>query len=135
MNQEALKFEPPDLLIKRFCREYQISEVETRERFEEVKKFLFFCANNPEVNYSPSKKIDEMWHQFILHSRIYFNFCEKIGFYLHHEPSEKPEIEAYKRTLKDMRAFYGELNTVFWEIGSASAGHCGHCSSCGSSIH
>ena len=135
MNRELLKFEPPDLLIRRFCQKYQVSETESRERFEEVKKFLFLCACNKEISYSPSKEVDEMWHQFILHSRIYFNFCDKIGFYLHHEPSEKPETEAYKRTLKDMRVFYGKLNPIYWANDKASAGHCGHCSSCGSSNH
>jgi hypothetical protein len=134
-NQEALMFMPPELLIKRFCQDYQVSETEARERFEEMKKFLFFCANNQDVSYSPSKKIDEMWHQFILHSRTYFDFCKKVGTFLHHEPSEKPEVESYERTLRDMKVFYGSLNTVYWSEGETSAGHCGHCSSCGSSNH
>ncbi len=132
-TEELLKFTPPALLIKRFCLEYQVSEIEAVERFEETKKFLYLCAKNKSVNYAPSLEIDKMWHELILDSKYYFEFCEKAGGYIHHIPSEKPEIESYKRTLKDMKSLYGQLNKTFWSQRNASAGHCGHsCSSCGS---
>lgn len=131
-NQELLEFKPPKLLITNFCQEHQVSEEEATERFEETKKFLYICARRRSESYAPSIKIDEMWHQFILHTTSYFEFCEKAGGYLHHIPSENPEIKFYKRTLKDMKSFYGKLNSVYWSEQNASAGHCGHCSSCGS---
>jgi hypothetical protein len=134
-NKEIINFQPPNLLIKRFCEDNQISEIEAKELFEETKKFLVLCALNKEVSYSPSKEIDEMWHQFLLHSKAYHDFCSKVGIFLHHEPSEKSEIEMYARTLKDMEALYGKLNSAYWAPGETSAGHCGHCSSCGSSAH
>lgn len=35
----------------------------------------------------PSKAVDELWHQLMLHSRFYHEFCqEAFGGYLHHEP-------------------------------------------------
>lgn len=35
----------------------------------------------------PSKAIDELWHQLMLHSRFYEEFCHKaFGEFLHHEP-------------------------------------------------
>lgn len=130
---EILKFTPPVLLIKRFCQEHKVSEREATERFEETKKFLYLCATNKDVNYAPSLEVDEMWHEFILNTKSYFDFCEKAGGYLHHIPSDKSEIESYKRTLRDMKLLYGQLNSRFWLENNASAGHCGHsCSSCGS---
>ncbi len=132
-KQEILQFAAPELLIKRFCQEHQVSETEARERFEETKKFLLLCATNKQVSYSPSLEVDALWHEFILCTKSYFDFCNMAGMYIHHEPSEKPETEAYKRTLKDMKNFYGKLNSAYWADGKASAGHCGHsCSSCGS---
>ena len=132
-NQEALSFEPPALLIERFCQEHEVKQADAKERFEETKKFLFLCAINKDRKYSPSQEVDLMWHHFMLHSRTYFDFCASLGvLFLHHEPSDKPEREAYQQTLKDMRDLYGRLNITYWADDGASAGHCGsHCSSCG----
>jgi len=129
---EALSFVPPQLLIKKFCREYNVSENEAAIRFEETKKFLVLCATNRKTSYSPSKSIDEMWHQFILHSRAYLDFCNKAGMFLHHEPSESSDGEMYQRTLKDMKHLYGTLDSKYWED-QVSANCCGSCSSCSSS--
>lgn len=110
----ALSFEAPTLLIKRFCAENQISEVEAEERFHETKKFLVLCANNRCVSYSPSKSVDAMWHQFMLHSRDYFRFCNLIGGYIHHQPSEGPQPECYARTLEDMPKLFNQVNLTYW---------------------
>ena len=130
-GQVLLAFSPPTLLIEQFCQDYKVSKNEALERFEETKKFLFLCAKNRNESYAPSVEIDQMWHQFILHTRSYLEFCDLAGGYLHHNPSERPEVESYKRTLKDMNFFYGNVNPVYWTESRASAGHCGHCSSCG----
>lgn len=35
----------------------------------------------------PSKAVDEVWHQLILHTQFYHAFCKKaFGTYLHHDP-------------------------------------------------
>lgn len=35
----------------------------------------------------PTKKIDEMWHEHILHTRSYVDFCNDVfGEYMHHNP-------------------------------------------------
>lgn len=40
----------------------------------------------------PSTAVDEGWHAFILCSRDYFSFCEKVyGEYLHHEPTAESD--------------------------------------------
>jgi hypothetical protein len=68
--------------------------------FCETKKFLWLQAElrretQTKVGDLPRgifmfdalKPIDEMWHQFILCTRSYSQFCEKfLGGYLHHEP-------------------------------------------------
>lgn len=131
-NQKALDFEPPHLLIANFCKDFDISETEAIERFEETKKFLILCASKKNSNYAPSKLVDEMWHQFIVYSKSYFQFCLILGAYIHHEPADKPNVKAYLKTLKDMELSYGSLKEQYWRD-EFDAGHCGHCSSCGSS--
>ncbi len=37
----------------------------------------------------PSQVVDELWHEFILFTRLYQRFCERaLGRYLHHTPAE-----------------------------------------------
>lgn len=62
--REAMKFEPPPLLVTRFSEEHRMSESETRELFEELKKFLSVAAtfSGPAMKFAPNKKVDEMWH-------------------------------------------------------------------------
>lgn len=37
----------------------------------------------------PSQVVDDLWHEFILHTRNYQNFCSRaFGRYLHHTPAE-----------------------------------------------
>ncbi len=43
----------------------------------------------------PSKVVDAMWHEFILHTRAYQSFCRKaFGRMLHHTPAEALAAEA-----------------------------------------
>lgn len=125
--QKAIGFEAPALLIKRFCSEHKVSEDEAREGFEETKKFLLLCAKNKGVNYSPSLQVDAMWHQFILHTRDYFTFCDTLGGFVHHQPAEVPTPGSYELTKRDLKRFYGNLNERFW--GPKAASDCDDCSS------
>lgn len=35
----------------------------------------------------PSELVDKVWHEFILHTREYMDFCERhFGEYIHHRP-------------------------------------------------
>lgn len=126
-SQRALVFNPPDLLIHRFCSTYNITKEEALERFQETKKFLIICAANRSGSYSPSRSVDAMWHHFMLHSKDYFSFCELIGGYIHHQPSEKHEPEKYVKTLEALRGNFGEINHLYWE---EEISDCTSCEAC-----
>jgi len=125
--EDAMSFEPPPLFINRFCLENNMSEDEARLAFQETKKFIILCATEREHDYSPSTIIDVMWHQFILHSRDYFRFCDLIGGYVHHQPSESHKPDRYTKTLKALKGKFGDINPSYW---GENAAHCGHCTSC-----
>lgn len=80
----------------------------TRIPFEVVERFAFrngislsdsVNVNESMLNYldraaeskdsiSPDKLQDEAWHNFMLHSKDYVNFCkERYGHYIHHVPT------------------------------------------------
>lgn len=53
--------------------------------------FLQLCAKEPDGKYSPSVVVDIGWHTFILYTREYAGFCERVaGRFLHHEPTDVP---------------------------------------------
>lgn len=112
--RSAIAFQPPELLINRFCRDHQLSEQDALETFEQTKQFLVLCAANKNVRYSPSEKIDLMWHQFILHTRDYFAFCDKLGSFVHHQPSEEKHPHNYETTKRDLENFFGTINNAYW---------------------
>lgn len=124
--EEAMSFEPPPLLIDKFCLEHKVSPDDARARFQETKKFLVLCASDRRKHYSPSVAVDAMWHQFILHSRDYFMFCELVGGYVHHQPSEKLETKETADTLAALRRKFEEIDEHYWEQQSASC--CSGCS-------
>jgi hypothetical protein len=127
----AMSFEPPPLLIKRFCAEQKTNEQEARERFDEIKKFLLICAANRGRCYCPSQPIDQMWHAFMVHTRAYARFCDVIGGFVHHEPSDRHDQSSYLNTIASLRELFGAADPEYWDQGSADCSGCGSCSSCG----
>lgn len=127
----AMSFEPPSLLIKRFCTEQKTSEADARERFREIKKFLLLCAANRGRRYCPSPSIDQMWHAFMLHSRAYFRFCDLLGGFVHHEPSDGHDQASYADTITSLRNVFGKAHPKYWSSKQADCSGCGACSSCG----
>lgn len=131
MNLEAaLSFEAPTLLIRRFCFDHKVSENSANEAFLETKKFLILCANNRTVAYSPSKQVDDMWHNFILHSQDYFKFCNLVGGYIHHQPSESRCHNNYMKTIEDIHKVFGEVNIKYWgkKLADCESSSCDCCS-------
>jgi hypothetical protein len=73
------------LVEKRLVDEYGLSPEEAAELFQDTLKFLALVGNG--VRIAPPAKIDLGWHNFILHTRDYAEFCEKcFGYFVHHEP-------------------------------------------------
>jgi hypothetical protein len=65
--------------------------------FKDTKRFLFLAANFKDRGpLSPSAAIDDGWHEFLMFTEDYQNFCsEHFGEFLHHRPfvpwiAEKP---------------------------------------------
>lgn len=121
-----MTFNATDKIVKRIAE----SGVEAAaECFAECLKFLRLCASTPDTDFVPSKYVDAGWHEFVLCTRDYTQLCqEQFGGYIHHDPSDLPDEEAYERTRQALLAQNGELNEAFWP--PLSAGSCsGNCQS------
>lgn len=99
-----------------------------RAAVSELAKFLDLCSDAPEP-LAPSTTIDEVWHLFILNTRIYAAYCDRyLGGLIHHAPTEGPETEAYARTLSLLSERFGDPDPHYWpEMGASK---CDRCSSC-----
>ncbi|MFI9008861.1 glycine-rich domain-containing protein [Actinosynnema sp. NPDC053489] len=104
--------------------------------------FLKACADNPESHFRPSLRVDLGWHQFILNTVDYAEFCERVaGRFLHHVPEEftppratgSDTAEVLAPTVDAMRAAGFTVDPELWataESAQCSQCHAG-CTNCG----
>jgi hypothetical protein len=53
-------------------------------------RFLYLNKTNPKKTLVPGKVVDKVWHDHILHTRDYIDFCTKyFGEYFHHDPRDQ----------------------------------------------
>lgn len=55
-----------------------------------LRQFFLACSRSPRLLVAmPSRVVDSMWHEFILHTRLYKQWCNlALGRFLHHTPAE-----------------------------------------------
>jgi hypothetical protein len=62
---------------------------------DQVLAFLATCATNTGEPLAPSELVDIGWHTFLLHTRDYAAFCERIaGEFIHHVPTDPGDPNA-----------------------------------------
>ena len=127
-----------DALRERMIVKYGWSEQKADNLFFEMKRFLYLCATN-ESAMAPPEEIDEIWHNFILFTKDYADFCfTNVGAFLHHQPltiaeRERSDGSMITSTLDAARAAFGDLNDhwAFTKIpGSCGPGTCGASTNC-----
>ena len=103
--------------------------------------FLAVCALRPCGRFRPSKKVDIGWHQFILNTIDYAEFCRSLaGRFIHHVPEKFTTPSGERTAVADVLRptvdaiveaglpFHEEL--WFAEAGSCTQCHDG-CTNCG----
>jgi len=129
----ALLVDNPTLILKvrkvLFC-----GDDEARRAVVEVIKFLSLAAGYRGGSLTPSHRVDLAWHEFILCTRAYEQFCQQtFGKFIHHQPdgTNKFNQQRFNETLRLYRQRFGAPPDEFW-IGEKSAGtFCGNCESPG----
>lgn len=101
-------------VIRRIASDERIRERTAHRRFVEMLKFLDVCAEAKEA-VSPPARVDGAWHCFILFTRDYAEYCQsRFSRFIHHEPMESRDAEAYKRAYEEATARFGELDRRIW---------------------
>lgn len=116
----------------RFKKFYNVTDEEADEIFTETKRWLWLCGVNYElrrlgkidftlgiINGLPV--IDEMWHNFVLHTEAYKDFCEEyVGGFIEHVPTTKAKDEYKKKHvekhLAEVKVFYQNQYSLTYDI-------------------
>lgn len=103
-------------VIKRISKDMSCSFQEAKEIFDDTKLFLYLCGKYSD-SFTPSPRIDEGWHAFILHTKDYFDFCMNyFQKFIHHYPaSGDVNIEKSRLQVKNT------LNTAYLEFETLSS--------------
>lgn len=95
---DALAYEAP-FLIEKLLKDHVVQTSEEAEiLFSEVKRYIVLTqVDTSKIWEMYSLRIDEAWHQFILFTTQYADFCRRFfGRYVHHSPSNAPEARTAK---------------------------------------
>jgi hypothetical protein len=102
---------PLERVISAYRTQHDVTERVASEHERELRRFLVLKALNGDANYGMAGAVDDLWHTFILFTREYASFCQKVaGRFIHHTPSQErtTSTRAYERMLDDYRKVFGE---------------------------
>lgn len=106
--------------VKKALESGNLAALDAKTAEKEYRHFL--CLVDIKINLGleefvvPSKRADEIWHQHILDTQAYSNFCGGIiGQYLHHNPHLEEGSDPFNVAVKytqNMHQKYGHLGFV-----------------------
>lgn len=108
----AYQFDP---LIHRMVDKQGWGEEEATQCFEDTKRLLYL-STIAKGSVVPSKKIDNMWHDWILFTKDYAEFCQAVfGEFVHHTPRRRGDLPStgglsIGETIALAKATFGKLS-------------------------
>ncbi len=125
---EVLQANP--VLYTKISAACDIEESDVPRTLREVIRFLNLIVFSRSI-LTPSPFVDYAWHEFILCTRAYWDFCEAtFGHMIHHHPGGTKETNRgqYQKTLELYRQYFGTPDPRFWNCPSLTAAdNCGGC--------
>lgn len=104
--------------VERLKDKLSLTHEEAGVLFVDMKKFLYMSANR-HGQWSPPPQIDVAWHEFVLYTKDYANFCSKMfGRFMHHIPRSYLATNTKGgtwATIHVAREMFGELNKN-WDV-------------------
>lgn len=134
---DLLKYHHPKV-IQTYVRTFNVDECHAQALFKDMLTYLWISSKHhidrhtqPDnerlqfqfVMHEEMRPIDDMWHNFILYTRDYIDFCHRyFGQYIHHEPDiaidHVPTESEFSANLeKYLNYVYeqlGELTLIRW---------------------
>lgn len=113
-------------LLLRLNEKYNYGAREAEEGLVECARYLTLVSHYNE-QLTPSITVDDIWHELILFTRLYFDVCENyLDRYIHHRPggTKEENNKQFIRTLKLYNLNFGEPNYKYWNTQNAMCGVC-----------
>lgn len=107
----ALNF-PLTHIAARYQQAYDVSHVELLRHERELKRYLVLRSRVRGATLPTPRVIDQLWQVFLLYTRDYAQFCDTLGGFIHHVPSD--EVPTPERQAEDLR-HYAELLAFYEE--------------------
>jgi hypothetical protein len=120
-GQDLVSEELFDRLVDRICREHQLGREYAMRIMDQALAFLGTCARSAEP-LAPSEVVDIGWHTFLLYTREYADFCDRVaGRFIHHEPTDTGLLtisgtprETADRTIRAVRLAGFAVDLPLW---------------------
>lgn len=88
-NKRLVDDELWNRLVGRIVKDENIERPLAERIMDQALAFLALCAKDPAGQFSPSSLVDIGWHTFILYTKAYASFCDRVnGQLIHHDPSD-----------------------------------------------
>jgi len=118
--------------LQRFMARTSTSRPFATVLWTELEFFLRVASEDPE-GLTPSCSLDELWHDFVLDTPAYEQYCTHVlGTFIHHVPTDTPDRDSYRRTRELIEHLRGtSLDLRIWPISDRAAARCS--GKCGSS--
>lgn len=119
-----------DRLVRRIVKDEAFDQATAERIMAEALAFLKACALNPGAGLGPSPAVDVGWHTFILHTKEYAEFCERVaGRFIHHNPTDDADETVGKYgsiagTLDAMRAANIPVDEELWKAHAVNCSQC-----------
>lgn len=126
---EKVLTDNPILHDKLACATDISSSEQIKRGLIETIKFLHLCSHSA-VQLVPSRIVDDIWHEFILFTRAYYQFCDEyLGGFIHHQPSSDVQSNqsGYQQTLAMYQKEFGQPDDIYWPNMDNLSSQCGLC--------
>jgi hypothetical protein len=110
-----------DRLVTFLVNEEQMTRCHAILIMDQALAFLGTLAQYVGAPLSPSKKVDPGWHAFVLHTREYDDWCQRVaGRFIHHNPFKDTiaprDGVAVARTVEAMAAAGYAIDPDLWNV-------------------
>ena len=117
----------PNHIVDMYASKHGVSHITAERLARELEKFLW-TAHFHLKSLVPSAKIDEIWHDFILHTQDYTHFCAtNFGQLIHHQPqlsSSSRLRRMYLTTIDILKREFVYVPRDIWPQDCAQHGKC-----------
>ncbi|WP_437736860.1 glycine-rich domain-containing protein [Sorangium sp. So ce1335] len=126
---DLFAYRAPFVIDKLLMNKTVATEREAEALFRELARYLWLVESDRTRAYPMfSLRVDEAWHQFVLFTIEYADFCERFfGRFLHHAPGNAPAAHPVREATWDefaaaYSALYGEPPPEVWDDAASVCG-------------